>query len=66
MARCGTSSGDCQARGGALRGLHVLANGSEKARQYGQQVLDDFYERARELGVMATGRIVQGDVVEKI
>ncbi len=52
--------------GGALRGLHVLANGSENARQYGQQVLDDFYERARELGVMATGRIVQGDVVEKI
>ncbi|MFO7695856.1 MAG: universal stress protein [Anaerolineae bacterium] len=52
--------------GGALRGLHVLSDGSQESRKHGQAVLEEFLTRARDLGVPATGRMVQGEVVESI
>ena len=55
---------DCQARG-ALRGLHVLASGSENARQYGSRCWTIFMSepRARRHGHRPYR---PGDVVEKI
>jgi len=52
--------------GGALRGLHVVTEPSDEARQRGQAVLDEFLERAAALQVPATARMVSGDVVETI
>ncbi|NLX42340.1 MAG: universal stress protein, partial [Chloroflexi bacterium] len=52
--------------GGSLRGLHVIPVDTPAAREQGQRIVDTFLERARARGVPATGRVVVGDIVERI
>jgi len=49
-----------------LRGLHVIPSDTPEALERGRHLLEEFDERAKELGIPATSRLVQGDIADKI
>ena len=52
--------------GSTLRGLHVMPADNDQARAHGQEVLSEFTERCRGLGVPCTTSLAHGDVADRI